>query len=463
MKKIRLTLDDIFSIPTAIIYNPDSFETVSAVSIDSRNVKPGSLFVAIDGEKFDGHNFVNDAIKKGAVVVLISEKKKDDFNGLKITFITVKNTKIALGDIAKIWRNKLNIKVIGITGSSGKTSIKEFLSTVLSERYKVNKTIANNNNHIGVPLTILDTNEKHQILITELGTNHFGEIAYSANIAKPDYAVITNIGDTHLEYFKNKKGVLREKIELFKAAMENNGTLFINNDDPLLKNVFQNYPKRITYGFNYHSTAQGKVVGFTDLGKYIIEFKYKNKTLKFTCPLYGEYNAKNILAVATVSFYSGINKNEFLRSLKKLKPIEKRLNVNTFQNFIIIDDTYNANPDSMKYAIELIGRMNAYNRKILILGDMFELGENAVRYHEKLALIIKRQKIDEVYSIGTLMKNLHMKLENMNILSRHFKVRKSLTNFINMMDFTNSIILVKGSRGMKMEDFVNVIKSGVKK
>lgn len=231
MNKMILTIQDIFNIPTAEIFNPDSFKDIKCVSTDTRNIVPGSLFVAIKGHNFDGHNFIAEAVKRKANAILINKNQIESADNINIPFITVDDTVKALGDIAKVWRKKLKAKVIGLTGSAGKTSTKEILYALLSVKFKVNKTAANNNNHIGVPLTVLSTTEKHNILIAELGTNHFGEIPYSAGIAMPDVSVITNIGDSHLEFFKSRKGVLKEKKAIFDAAEANKGTVFINNDE----------------------------------------------------------------------------------------------------------------------------------------------------------------------------------------------------------------------------------------
>ena len=208
---MRITLEDLFNIPTAVIYNPDAYKSAAAVFIDSRQVKKKSIFVAIKGKNFDGHDFVKEAVKKGAGAIIINKRKLSEFDELDLPVITVSNTTHAYGELARIWRKKLKAKVISITGSNGKTSTKEILSEILSEKYKVHKTTANNNNHIGVPLTILSAPSGCEVVVLEHGTNHFGEIEYTAKIAQPDYSLITNIGSGHLEFLKDKKGVYKGK------------------------------------------------------------------------------------------------------------------------------------------------------------------------------------------------------------------------------------------------------------
>lgn len=459
MKKVSLTLNDFFDLPASEIINPDNFKAVSSVSIDSRSIKKGSLFAAIKGDKFDGHNFVRDAVKKGASVVLINKKKYKNFNDLDISVITVNDTTIALGSLAKKWRAKLNAKVIAITGSSGKTSTKEMLADILSEKFIVNKTIANNNNHIGVPLTIFSTSAKHEILILELGTNHFGEIEYTSNISQPDYALITNIGDSHLEFLKNRNGVLKEKIALFKITSQRKGFLFINNDDNLLKNSFKGYKNKITFGMNSKADINGKIKNYTDDGKPLIEIRYKNKKFENLIPLYGENNAKNYLASSAIALKLGLTSHQISNSIKKIKSVNKRLNVKSYKDFILINDTYNANPGSMKYAIGLLSKIKNYSKKILVLGDMFELGDKEIIYHKKLIIPIKKNKINAVYTIGRLMKHLSEELSKTNIENKHFGSRKNLENFLNKINLSGSVVLVKGSRGMKMEDFVQIIEN----
>ncbi len=458
MKRIGITLEDLFNLESAVLYNPDNFSTIRNVAIDSRNIPGSCLFVAVKGERFDGHDFIDKAVTNGAKAVLINKRKLKKLGETDIPVVAVNDTVKALGELARVWRKKLSTKIIGITGSAGKTSTKEMAAMLLSTKYKVNKTVANHNNHIGVPLTLFSTNEKHDVLVAELGTNHFGEIEYTANIALPDYAMVTNIGDSHLEFFINRKGVLKEKTALFKATAEMNGTLFINEDDKLLKQTARNYKNKVTYGFNSNSAVRGKVCGYTNDGRPEIEITYKKNKLKVDMPLYGEANAKNFLAAAAVAFTMGLSVKEVTEGLNKLKQVEKRLNVKRRKNILLIDDTYNASPVSMKEAMNLTGKITLYNRKIAVLGDMRELGDEGPEMHRKLASSVKANKFNEVCLIGPLMKSLYEELQKKSINVRYFSSRKKLHDHLKNQDLSKSVILVKGSRGMKMEEFVRTIE-----
>lgn len=459
MNKLCLTLDDFFNLKSAVIYNPAAFKNITKITIDSRNISKGALFVAIRGEKFDGHDFVSDVIKAGAGALVINKEKLSSLPEVEIPIITVKDTALALGELAMAWRRKLKTKIIGLTGSAGKTTTKEILSAILSTNFNVNKTKANNNNHIGVPLTLFSTNNKHDYLVLEMGTNHFGEISYTAEIAKPNYALITNIGNSHLEFLKDKKGVYREKSVLFDVTKNQKGFIFINNDDPYLRKSHLNYSKRVTFGFTSGSLIQGKIVEFTRDGKPILKINYGKSSSTFNVPLYGEQNAKNFLAAAAVGLKLELGFDELRLGLKKIKNIDKRSSVQKIADSIIINDTYNANPDSMKMSLQLLGSMKFEKNKVAILGDMFELGTKSKMLHEKLCSEILNNGVNKVYTIGSMMRHLNKELKRYNIEAIHFSKREDLNNFLRENSFLNSIVLVKGSRGMKMEEFVETIKS----
>jgi len=443
MKSLQLNLDDVVNINGAVLYNPDEFKPVTAVNIDSRKILKDSLFVALKGKNFDGHNFAGDAIKNGASALLINENKFRLFKDLNLPVIIVKDTIKALGELANSWRKKLNAKVIGITGSSGKTSTKDLLSSILNEKYKVQKTILNNNNHIGVPLTIFSTNLQHEILVAELGTNHFGEIPYTAKVLQPDISLITNIGYSHLEFLKSRKGVLKEKTALFDETLSGGGKVFLNYDDPLLRNYRAENNLKTTYGFESEAEVSGKIINYDELGRPVIEISANKEKMVFKFPVYGEMSAKNFLAAVAVALSLGISKNNIAAALDKLETPPHRMNSFIVDNFLLIDDSYNANPDSVKAAIEILGKISKYKRKILVMGDMLELGQRSVLYHSSLAKYINENKISEVYTIGKLTKYLNDSLSGNTILKKHFRDKEKLKDFLLQLDLNNSVILSK--------------------
>ncbi|HMN47572.1 MAG TPA: UDP-N-acetylmuramoyl-tripeptide--D-alanyl-D-alanine ligase [Ignavibacteriaceae bacterium] len=459
MKKINLTIEDIFQIPSAVIYNPDAFKNISHVSIDSRNIKKNTLFIAIKGERLDGHDFIDQAVSNGASSILINENYLKLIKDYDLSVITVKNTTTALGDIAKIWRKKLKAKVIGITGSAGKTTTKEVLAKLLSEKFKVNKTTGNHNNHIGVPLTILSTNEKHDVLVAELGTNHFGEIKYTASIASPDYGLITNIGDSHLEFLINRKGVLKEKSELLKETIRNDGKVFINNDDPLLKQFGKSIKNKITYALHEKADFKARIIQYDKNAKAEVEIKSNRQNFRVKLPLSGDANVTNYLAAFTVASELGVAKDKILKATSKLKSVDKRLEIKNYKKFTLINDTYNANPDSMKSSLDILNKIGIRKRKIAILGDMFELGKEAKVKHQELADYVISLSIDEVYTIGSMMNLFDKKLNKKINIHKHFSDRELLKKHLQKIDLNDSAVLIKGSRGMKMEEFVSVIQS----
>jgi len=469
MGKVKITIEDLFNIPSAVIYNPDVFKPASSIVIDSRKVKKGSLFFAIKGKNFDGHDFGTDAIKKGAKAVVINEKQLKKFNFLEIPVITVKDTTKALGDLAKIWRRKLSAKVISITGSNGKTTVKEMIAVLLSEKYNVIKTEANNNNHIGVPLTIFSANEKCEALVLEQGTNHFGEIEYSAKISEPDFAVITNIGDSHIEFLKNREGVYKEKSALLDITEKHGGKVFLNMDDPIIRKNSKKYQNKITYGFKGNVDVKGKVLGFTDDGR--TKLRIENRISKNTfsvlsfgggrgeaIPIYGESNAKNFLTACAIAFQMGLTKKQIINGTKKIQHVHGRLEVKKFKKAIVIDDTYNASPASVQAAYELVNKIKLFKNKIVVLGDIYELGGSSERFHRGLSGLFKQNKNLLVLTIGSMMRHLHKELQKKKVRTIHFHNREALSLYLKYEEVDNSVILVKGSRGMKMEEFANILE-----
>lgn len=462
MKKITITLEDLFNLPTAVIYNPDDYKPVKSVSIDSRNLKKGSLFVAIKGKRTDGHKYVKDAIKNGASAVLISKRKEKEFRKLKVPYITVENTTKAYGYLANVWRHKLNAVVIGLTGSNGKTGTKEMLAALLSAKFSVTKSVANNNNHIGVPLTLFSANEKTEAVVLEEGTNHFGEIEYIAKISEPDVAFITNIGDSHLEFLVDRDGVYKEKSALLNVTNKNGGIILINNDDPYQRKNKRKFKNVITYGFKGKVDIKATSVKTNKNGFPEVEIEGKGKKIKAVLPVLGKSNVQNYLSAVSAAIAVGLTKKEIVEGTKKISPVKGRLEPYIAESTMLIDDSYNSNPDSVKAAIDVLKDVKNYKRKIMILGDMLELGKRKEKLHAELREPIMKGKIDEVYMHGKLMNYLYDALPSTKIATLHFSLRESLRRFVSLMDINDAVILVKGSRGMKMEEFVEIIKKRMK-
>lgn len=453
MSNVTINIDQLFDIPGAVIYDPDKFEVAHGVSTDTRTLSKDDVFFALVGENFDGHKFVDLAVDKGASAVVINESELDNFDEIDSVIITVPDTTIAYGDLARIYRASLKVKVIAVTGSNGKTTLKEMLYSLLSVKYKVVKTEANNNNHIGVPLTIFSCGDDVDYLILEHGTNHFGEIEYTAKISNPDYAVITNIGDSHLEYLKNREGVLKEKAALFSSTMENGGEIFLNVDDPLLNEAYGNNASAMKYGMS-DADIVCTIMGHRVDGRPKVKLEYGDRVIFTGIPLWGESNVKNLIPAVAIAIKCGLSDLEIEKGIASFVPAKRRLDVKQYENFIIIDDTYNANPASMAASFEVLKDISAYDEKVVFLGDMFELGSDAVKMHEGLAEPLLGSSVKEVYLIGELMKNLDEKLKSSGVKLKHFSDKNELLNFAENFDKNCKVILVKGSRGMKMEEIV---------
>ncbi|MBK7981481.1 MAG: UDP-N-acetylmuramoyl-tripeptide--D-alanyl-D-alanine ligase [Ignavibacteriae bacterium] len=454
---MKLTLIDIFNLNSAVIYNPDLYRTVNSVSTDTRTIKKNSLFVAIKGKNFDGHNYIQEAIKKGASAILVNKNKLSSLDFVDLPIISVSNTIKAYGELANIIRNKFSGKVISITGSNGKTTTKEMIAHLLSAKYKVHKTVSNNNNNIGVPLTILTAPNNSEIMVLEHGTNHFGEIEFTAKIAQPDYGLITNIGSSHLQYLISAEKVYEEKTKLFDYV-KSNGNVFINADDKFLKNQIKVRKNSITYGSRKNLDLSYEIVSISNDSKYKININGLNKNFNIVIPLLGKANIQNIITAIAVALKLGLSKAEIINSIKTLKPVKGRLCEFDFNQFTIIDDTYNANPESVKNALDVLRTFGKRKNKILLLGDMFELGDETENIHSELAANIKKTKINLLLSIGKNTKVLNNSKKLGAIKGIHFNNRNKLHSYLESLDLKDSVILVKGSRGMKMEEFVETIK-----
>ncbi len=459
-----ITLKEILAIKETQfkIANLNENSVFSSVVIDSRKVTPGALFVAIKGERFDGHDFVEDVLKAGAAAVVVKSRKFAHFAGAGAPVVGAPDTVGAFGSIAGAWRRSKNAPVIGITGSNGKTTTKDILATLLGLKYRVVATSANNNNHIGVPLTLLEAGNDTEFVVCEIGTNHFGEIAYSAGIAAPDHAVITNIGDSHLEFLINRTGVKKEKQALLEVTHNRGGKVYLNIDHPFLKRMVKLFPDAITLSMNGNAMINGQLLHYTETGLPVMKIEKGNKSVRFELGLYGRKNCDNALVAAAIAHECGMSFEEIGEAFANVKPPKGRMNRLHLNGFSLIDDTYNANPESMMGAFYAMSKDLIHTRRYAVLGDMFELGEDAPAMHAGLAEHIKRAKINRVFLTGKNMKQLHKALKSMGISSFHYKTKEDIIDTLSNTDLMDALILVKGSRGMRMETIVEFLKENGK-
>ena len=351
----------------------DLHKVLRGISIDSRSIKANQVFWALRGPKFDGHDFVIDAMKQGAVAAVINKTNVGYLSDRGLPLIVVRDSLEALQKMAALHRKKFTIPVIAITGTNGKTTTKEMVAWILQTKMNVHRTEGNLNNHIGLPLTLLELNSRHDISIVELGTNHPGEIDLLSSITKPTAALITNIGRGHLEFFSSVEGVAEEKLSLFKN-IPSNGVLYINLDDKRLAGYTSQH-KNIWY-FSLDGNAKAKIQGkLLKLSDQAAGIWLLNNRVTIHMQIAGEHNVRNALAAASIAISIGFNEEQIKSALESFKPYEKRMQIIKNDNITIINDSYNANPDSYLPALETLNRLaqRHNSRKIVVMGDMLEL------------------------------------------------------------------------------------------
>lgn len=420
----------------------------TGVTTDTRNCPPESIFVALKGDNFNGNDYAQLALDAGCSYAIVDEikSKKND------RIIEVNNCLDTLQQLAKYHRLQLQTPIIAITGTNGKTTTKELLNTVISSKYKCLATKGNLNNHIGVPLTLLQLTSEHQYGIIEMGANHIGEIELLCEIAQPNFGLITNVGKAHLEGFGSFEGVKTAKGELYRFIEKNNGMLFINIDNVHLMGMQQNakalyYSNNSSKGFVYCSSYE--VNPFLELN-FKINSEHKEYSLKSN--IIGSYNLENILAAITIGTYFKIATDTIVDSIEKYIPSNNRSQLSKSQKNTILIDCYNANPSSMDVAIKNF--MEIKNpKKTLILGEMRELGDNSIKEHSNLISLIKNSGINSVFLVGNEFLNTDYSFDSV----KHFTSSEELLKHLTENPIENRLILLKGSRGNRLEVLINVL------
>ena len=425
-------------------------QNIPEICIDSRQSLAGGLYVALRGERHDGHKFVAGAMENGAIAAVV------DSAGLaaltekpaKNNFFIVENTLHALQEIAAYYRQQFSIPVLGITGTSGKTTTKEMLAAILSTRYAVHKTAGNLNNLIGVPLTLLRLTPQHEFAIIEMGTNHFGEIERLTQIARPDSALITNIGRGHLEFLENVAGVAREKTALFQGLSET-GRIFVNIDDVHLKPFSTMNRDSVTFGMAGNADYLAKPLAQDSEGKWKIEIA--GTEIQLSLP--GRHNIYNALAAAAVAGSYGVSMQTVKIALEGFRAHDKRMQVLQAGGVTIINDTYNANPDSTTAALRVLAEWQCSGKKIAVLADMLELGTVSMTEHQNIGQTAVELGLDMIWGFGPRTKVL---IETARLTvddrARHFENKTALIDELKKTVTSGDVVLIKGSRGMAMEE-----------
>ena len=436
-----------------VLYGDKDLE-LSTFCTDTRNIKQGNVYVGICGERLDGNDFYEEAIKKGASCLILNKEPVEKFDD--ITIVLVEDTLKCLQELASYKRSLYDIPVIAVTGSVGKTSTKDIIYSVVSKKYNTHRTIGNYNNHLGVPLTILGLQDDAQALVIEMGMNHFGEISLLSKIAKPTIAVITNIGTAHIGNLGSREGILKAKLEILEGMVGNQ--VVFNMDDDMLSSVVNDLEDKYeisTVSIFEKSTYQAVNVEedvfescFDILGKEgTIQVQVGGKSYIYNALV--AYAIGNLLDISIDDIQKGIL--EFKLSSSRL---EKKV---TSKGTVIIDDTYNANYDSMKSSIELLGRVKD-KRKIVILGDMLELGEYSREFHRNIGDVVMSNSIDILITVGEYSKEIEKRVLELGMGSNciyHFDKESDSYSFLEKFIDKNDIVLLKGSHGIHLIGIVD--------
>ena len=428
---------------------------IKGVSTDSRTIKEGNLFIPLVGDSFDGHEYALQALEQGASAILWEKKRFLPSTDLPV--ILVNDTYDAMVELAKNYRLSLNCDVIAITGSNGKTTTKDILYSLLKEKYKVQKTLGNLNNEFGLPQTIFQLDENCEIAVLELGTDDFGDIAHLTRICLPDMAIITNIGDSHLLNLKTKENIARAKLEILEGLAPN-GLFFYNGDDLTLKEVVKEFklPDRtFTYGVGNDNDFKIEPINIDSSG---VTFSLEDHI--FTIPLLGKHQIYNGAIAIILSEFFKLDYSTIAKGLKNIDLTGMRNELIHLNQFDILDDSYKSNPQSLDSCLELVYTLNDYDRKISIIGDMLELGDDEISLHEKVGDEINSDKIDYLFTIGNLSKYIYEKAKN-NFPENHvfyFDNQEDLFNELKEYIIPKTLIMIKASRAMHLENLVESLE-----
>lgn len=430
---------------------------VSSVSIDTRTLSKHDFYFAIKGKNYDGHEFLKPAIEKGVKGLVVSRTDVDFGKPFPYipAIVKVNDTVKALGDLASYYRKRFNTNVVGITGSNGKTTVKEMLSSILEKKGPTLKNAGNFNNQLGLPLTLLKITSQHSYAVIEMGTSFFGEIKRLGEITSPKVGIITNIGLAHLENFKDLDGVLTEKRALFDS-LSSDGWAVVNKDDQYLSAIDTSLKSNIiTFSIDKGTNVHAKNLKLWP-GNPKFDLHIYGKSINVELPVLGKFNVYNALAAAAGAAALGVEIELIKEGLEQYTPPSMRMNIkNMLSGITVINDAYNSNPSSMRESINSVIQSFPDRNKVIVLGDMLELGQKAKMEHNVLGEFLSTQPLSQILLYGPLMENTFLSVDSKN--AKYFKDKEDLVEELKKYTASNSVIFFKGSRGMKLEEIINKV------
>jgi UDP-N-acetylmuramoyl-tripeptide--D-alanyl-D-alanine ligase len=457
---MRLTVRDLVKVPHREFREKEILarSAVKGVSTDSRTTRPGDLFIALRGESFDGHAFVGAAFEAGAVAAVVEEGFEcAPFAGKPL--VVVADAAAALGALARVYRDRFSIPFLAIGGSNGKTTTKEMIAQVLRAKYSVLSTEGNLNNHIGVPMTLFRLNRKHEVAVIELGTNHPGEIRALCGTLGPTHGMLTNIGREHLEFFGSLEGVADEEAALF-ASLSLRGTAIVNADDRRVSVAARPVARKLTYGFETRSASvRGRSVALDSEGRASFEFRSAamKRWHRVQLMIPGKHNAMNALSAAAAGIAFHVPPVQIASVLESCRPIGRRMETISIAGVTVLNDTYNANPDSALAALETLASLRVPGKKIAVLADMKELGPGGAEGHADVGKKAAELGIDYLLTFGDLARGIHDASGIPGAI--HYSQKTMLAEYLAELVTAGDAVLVKGSRGMRMEEIIQFLNA----
>ncbi len=437
------------------IYSGENDIEISSVSTDTRTILKGSLFVALEGENFDGHDYIEQAVEKGASAVLIHKDVKCDIPTVKVS-----DTGKAYIALSGYYRSLKNVKVVAVTGSVGKTTTKDFISCVAEAKYITHKSLNNENNEVGMPKTVFSSPDNAEVLVLEMGMCALGEIEQLSLPIKPDIGVITNIGVSHLEHLGSRENILKAKMEIV-SGMGKNSPLILNGDDDLLRNAKSDDYKIILYGIeNAKNTLRAfDIVQGSESTSFTMEAN--GEKIPVCIPTVGTHNVNNALSAVAVGIELGISPTDAAKALENYSPSGMRQKMSMKNGIIFFEDCYNSSPDSVAAALKTLSTYPTNGRKIAVLGDILELGEYSKEAHIKSGVLAAENSVDILLTYGEESRHTYGAAKNAEINAHHFISKEDMAKKLIEIIKPDDVVWVKASRGMRLEDFLHIVYDGI--